>query len=261
MEVQISNQAVVSPGAVIGENTIVDPFTFIGEDVIIGDNCHISNNVTIYPGTRIGNSTRVFPGAVIGAIPQDLKFNGEYTTVEIGNNVTIRECVTVNRGTDYNHKTTIGNNSLLMAYVHVAHDCIIGNDVILANAVNLAGHVEVDDYAIIGGMSAIHQFCKIGKHAFLSGGSLLAKDVPPYVKGARNPVSYAGVNSVGLKRHGFTNDQIHTIQDIYRKLFLEDNNISQAIQSIDEEIPDSPEKTDILDFINKRSDRGIMKGY
>ncbi len=261
MTTQISNHAIVHQNAKVGENTIIDPFTTIADDVSIGENCHISSNVTIYSGVRIGDNCRIFPGAVIGAIPQDLKFNGEYTTVEIGNNVTIRECVTINRGTDYHYKTSIGNHVLLMAYVHVAHDCVIGNHVILANAVNLAGHVEVDDFAIIGGMSAIHQFCKIGKHAFLSGGSLLAKDVPPYVKGARHPVSYAGVNSVGLKRHGFTNDQIHTIQDIYRKLFLEDNNISQAIQSIDEEIEDSPEKKEILDFINQKSDRGIMKGY
>ncbi len=258
---QISEQAIVSPGAKIGENTIIHPFTTIGDDVIIGDNCEIGPNVTIYPGTRMGNNCRVFPGAVIAGIPQDLKFHGEYTTVEIGDYVTIRECVTISRGTDYHYKTEIGNHVLLMAYVHVAHDCIIGNHVILANAVNLAGHVEVDDYAIIGGMSAIHQFCKIGKHAFLSGGSLLGKDVPPYVKGARNPVSYAGVNSVGLKRHGFSNDQIHNIQDIYRKLFLEDNNTTQAIPSIEEEIPDSPEKTEILNFISQRSERGIMKGY
>lgn len=256
----ISNHAIIHPKAQIGNHVTIDPFTTIGEDVIIGDNTHIGPNVTIMNGARIGSHCQVFPGAVIAAIPQDLKFKDEYTTVEIGNHTTIRECVTINRGTDYHYKTTIGNHVLLMAYVHVAHDCIIGNHVILANAVNLAGHVEVDEHAIIGGMSAVHQFCKIGKHAFLSGGSMLGKDVPPFVKGARSPVAYLGVNSVGLKRHGYTNNQIHIIQDIYRKIFVDDYNISQAIDSIKEEIEECQEKIDILDFIEKRSNRGIIKG-
>lgn len=256
----ISNHSLIHPEAKIGKNVQIDAFTTISRDVEIADNTHIGSNVTIYSGARIGPNCRIFPGAVISAIPQDLKFNDEYTTVEIGNNTTIRECVTINRGTDYHRKTVVGNNVLLMAYVHVAHDCIIGDNVILANAVNLAGHVEIDEYAIVGGMSAVHQFCKIGKHAFLSGGSLLSKDVPPYVKGARNPVGYVGVNSVGLKRKGFNNHQIHLIQDIYRKLFVEDNNITQAIQSIHDEVEDSVEKSEVLNFI-ERSERGIMKGY
>ncbi len=257
---QISQHALVHPNAKIGENVIIDAFATVAEDVVIGDHTHIHSNVHIYNGARIGKNCKIYPGAVISAEPQDLKFGGEYSTVEIGDECIIRECVTINRGTEYSDTTKIGNNVLLMAYVHIAHDCVLGNPVILANAVNLAGHVEIDDYAIVGGMSAIHQFCKIGKHSFLSGGSMLAKDVPPFVKGARNPVSYVGVNSVGLKRRGFTVEQIHTIQDIYRKLFIEDQNITQAIQSINDDLEDSPEKTDILDFITKRSDRGIMKG-
>lgn len=257
---QISQHAVVHPNAKIGDNVTIDAFATIADDVEIGDNSHISSSAHLYSGTRIGKNCKIFPGAVIGAVPQDLKFGGEYSTVEIGDNCIIRECVTINRGTEYRNTTKIGNNVLLMAYVHVAHDCLLGDHVILANAVNLAGHVEVDDYAIIGGMSAIHQFCKIGKHAFLSGGSMLTKDVPPFVKGARSPVSYVGVNSVGLKRRGFTVAQIHTIQDIYRKIFIEDQNISQAIQSIKDDMIESQEKNDILDFITKSSDRGIMKG-
>ena len=226
----------------------------------IGENTWISSNVTIFPGARIGANCKIFPGAVIAAIPQDLKFKGEYSTAQIGDNVVIRECVTVNRGTDYSGTTRVGNNVLLMAYVHLAHDCIIGNNVVLANAVNLGGHVEIDDYVIMGGMSAVHQFCKVGKHAFLSGGSLLNKDVPPYIKGARQPVTYAGVNSIGLKRRGFINDKIHDIQDIYRKIFVDDFNITQAVEFIKNEISESDERNEILDFIS-RSERGIIKGY
>lgn len=255
-----SQHAIIHPDAKIGENVTIEPFAVINEDVEIGDHSHIYSHAVIMDGARIGQHCRIFPGAVISAIPQDLKFDDEYTTVEVGNNTTIRECVTINRGTDYNKTTKVGNNVLLMAYVHIAHDCIIGDHSILANAVNVAGHVEIDENVIVGGMSAVHQFCKIGKHAFLSGGSMLTKDVPPFVKAARSPVGYVGVNSVGLKRKGYTNGQIHLIQDIYRKIFVEDNNITQAINSIRNEIEDSQEKTDILDFI-ERSDRGLMKGY
>lgn len=257
---KLSQHAIVHANAKIGENVTVDPFAVIHGDVEIGNNTHIHSHAVIMNGARIGNNCSVFPGAVISAVPQDLKFNEEYTTVIVGDNTTIRECVTINRGTDYNQTTKVGNNVLLMAYVHIAHDCIIGDNVILANAVNVAGHVEIDENVIIGGMSAVHQFCKIGKHAFLSGGSMLTKDVPPFVKGARNPVGYVGVNSVGLKRKGYENSQIHLIQDIYRKIFVEDNNISQAIESIQNDVEDSTEKTEILAFIN-RSERGLMKGY
>lgn len=257
---KLSQHAIIHPDATIGENVTIDPFAVIDGDVEIGDNSHIHAHAVIMDGARIGNHCKVFPGAVISAVPQDLKFDDEYTTVEIGDYTTIRECVTINRGTDYNNTTRVGNKVLLMAYVHIAHDCIIGDNVILANAVNVAGHVEIDENVIIGGMSAVHQFCKIGKFAFLSGGSMLTKDVPPFVKGARNPVGYVGVNSVGLKRNGYANNQIHLIQDIYRKIFVEDNNISQAIDSIRNDLEDSTEKTEILDFI-ERSDRGLIKGY
>jgi len=256
----ISDKAVISSDAKLGSDIHVGPFTTISEDVEIGDGCWIGPNVTIFPGARIGKRCRIFPGAVIAGEPQDLKYGGEYSLAEIGDDVLIRECVTVNRGTNYSGTTKIGNKVLLMAYSHVAHDCIIGNEVVLANAVNLGGHVEIDDNVIIGGMSAVHQFCKIGQHAFLSGGSLLNKDVPPYVKGARHPVAYVGVNSVGLKRRGFTNGQIHNIQDIYRKMFVEDYNMSQALEFITNDIPESVERTEILEFI-ARSDRGIIKGY
>ncbi len=257
---QISELSVVSSDAKLADNVTVEPFTTIAGDVEIGEGTWIGPNATIMAGARIGKNCKIFPGAVIAAIPQDLKYAGEYSTVEIGDNVIIRECATINRGTEYSGTTKIGNNVLIMAYVHVAHDCIIGNNVVLANAVNIGGHVEIDDHVIIGGMSAIHQFCKIGAHAFLSGGSGLNKDVPPYVKGARVPVSYVGVNSVGLRRRGFTNDQVHNIQDIYRKIFVEDYNISQALDWINNEIPDSEERTEILSFI-ARSTRGIIKGY
>jgi len=260
MSSSISKMSVVHENAKLGSNVSIGHFSSIAEDVVIGDNCWIGPNVTIMDGARIGNNCRVFPSAVIAAIPQDLKFNGEYSTVEIGNNVTIRECVTVNRGTEYSNTTKVGDNTMLMAYVHLAHDCIVGKNVILGNAVNVAGHVEINDFAIISGMSAIHQFCKIGMHAFISGGSMVGKDVPPFVKAARDPLSYVGVNSVGLKRRGYSNDQIHNIQDIYRKLFVEDNNITQALKFINTEIPDSDERNDILTFIES-SDRGIMKGY
>jgi len=225
---QISPHAVVHPNAKIGENVIIDPFATVAEDVVIGDNTHIFSNAHLFTGSRVGKNCKIYPGAVISAVPQDLKFGGEYSTVEIGDNCIIRECVTINRGTEYRETTKIGNSVLLMAYTHIAHDCLLGDHVILANAVNLAGHVEIDDYAIVGGMSAIHQFCKIGMHAFLSGGSMLTKDVPPFVKGARTPVSYVGVNSVGLKRRGFTVSQIHTIQDIYRKIFIEEKLFTQC---------------------------------
>lgn len=248
----------VHPSAKIGINVTISPFVTIYEDVVIGDGTWIGPNVTIMDGARIGNNCRIFPGAVISAIPQDLKFEGEQSTVEIGDNVTIREFVTVNRGTVDKMKTAVGDNSLLMAYVHVAHDCIIGKNCILANAVNMAGHVEVADFAVVGGMSAVHQFVKIGQHAMISGGSLIRKDVPPFVKAGREPLAYVGVNSVGLRRRGFTNEQINQIQDVYRKLYLSGMNNSQALAYIEKEMPITPQRDEILTFINS-SKRGIMR--
>jgi UDP-N-acetylglucosamine acyltransferase len=248
----------VHPSAKIGINVTISPFVTIYEDVVIGDGTWIGPNVTIMDGARIGSNCRIFPGAVISAIPQDLKFEGEKSIVEIGDNVTIREFVTINRGTVDKMKTAVGDNSLLMAYVHVAHDCIIGKNCILANAVNMAGHVEVADFAVIGGMSAVHQFVKIGQHAMISGGSLIRKDVPPFVKAGREPLAYVGVNSVGLRRRGFTNEQINQIQDVYRKLYLSGMNNTQALAYIEKEMPVSPQRDEILMFINS-SKRGIMR--
>ena len=252
--------AVVNEKAKIGKNVVIEPYAIIYEDVEIGDGTWIGPNAVIMPGTRIGKNCKIFPGAVIGAIPQDLKFAGEYTTVEIGDNTTIREFVTVNRGTKSKGKTIIGNNVLLMAYVHIAHDCIIGNNCIIVNAVQIAGEVEVQDWAIIGGSSAVHQFVRIGAHAMISGGSLVRQDVPPFTKAAHEPLSYVGINSIGLKRRGFSQEKINHIQDIYRILYQSGLNYSNALKKIEEEIPDSPEKKMIIDFV-RNSQRGIMKGY
>ena len=252
--------AYVHPQTKIAKNVVIEPFVTIDKDVEIGEGTWIGSNVTIMEGTRIGKNCRVFPGAVIGAIPQDLKFGGEYSTVEIGNNVTIRECVTINRGTIDRDKTVVCDNVLLMAYVHVAHDCVIGSNSILANAVNLAGHVTIGEYAILGGGCLVHQFVSIGNHAMISGGSLIKKDVPPFTKSAREPLSYVGINSIGLRRRGFDNLKINEIQEIYRNIYLKGMNTSQAINFIETEMPASKEKDEIISFVQE-SKRGIMKGY
>lgn len=252
--------AYVHPTAKIAKNVVIEPFVNIEKNVEIGEGTWIGSNVTIMEGATIGKNCKIFPGAVIAAIPQDLKYNGEETTVEIGDNTTIREFVTVNKGTKANMKTVIGNNALIMAYAHVAHDCIIKDHAILANATTLAGHVEIDEWAIIGGLTAVHQFTNIGKHVLISGGSLVRKDIPPYTKAAREPISYVGVNSIGLRRRGFNSEQINQIQDIYRIIYLKGLNNSQALSVIEAEVPATPERDEILTFIQKSS-RGIMKGY
>ena len=251
---------IIHPNAKIGKNVTISPFTIIEEDVVIGDNSWIGPNVSIMNGVRIGANCKVFQGAILGSVPQDLKFENEESILEIADNVTIREYCTVNRGTKANFKTYIGKNCLLMAYVHVAHDCVIGENCILANNVNLAGHIELAPYVIVGGMSAIHQFVHVGIHSMIGGGSLVRKDVPPFVKAAREPLSYAGINGVGLRRRGFDSEQIKTIQDIYRILFVKGNNTNQAIKLIHEEFPESVEKSTILEFL-QQSNRGIMKGF
>lgn len=256
----ISPLAHVDPKAQLGENVHVDPFTMIHKDVIIGDNSWIGPNVTIFPGARIGKNCKIFPGAVISGIPQDLKFQGEESTVMIGDNTTIRECVTISRGTVDKQTTVIGSNCLLMAYVHVAHDCVIGSNVIIANSVQIAGHVSIDDWAIVGGSSAIHQFVKVGMHSMISGGSLVRKDVPPFTKAAREPLSYAGVNSLGLRRRGFSSESIAHIQEVYRYLFLNSLNNSKALEEIEVNLPATKERDEILNFI-RSSERGVMKGY
>lgn len=249
----------IHPEAKIGENVTIESFTTIHKDVEIGDGTWIGPNVTIFEGAKIGKNCKIFPGAVISAIPQDLKFNGEVTTVEIGDNTIIRECVTINKGTNDKLKTTIGNNCLLMAYVHVAHDCSIGNNCILANCVNLAGHVEIEDYVIIEGVVGVQQFVKIGRHSFIAAGSNVRKNVPPYVKAAREPLSYAGVNSIGLRRRGIPTESILQIEDIYRSIYVKGLNVSNAVRVIEQEAPQSEEKEIILNFIEE-STKGIIRG-
>lgn len=255
----INQLASVSPDSKIGEGVKIGPFTTIHEDVVIGARTIIHSNVSLYPGTRIGDDCEIFPGAVIGVIPQDLKFDGEYTTVEIGNNTTIREHVTIHRGTKDKLATRIGNNCLLMTYVHVAHDCQIGNNVILASYVGLSGHVIIDDFAILEGTVVAQQFVHVGAHAFVGGASLIRKDVPPYIKAAREPLTYAGVNSVGIRRRGFTDQEVREIEDIYRILYVQNNNISKGKIAVLETIPDSKIRTEILSFIDS-SDKGIIRG-
>lgn len=250
----------IHPEAKIGKNVTVEPFTSVSKDVEIGDGTWIGPNVTIMDGARIGKNCKIFPGAVISAIPQDLKFNGEITTAEVGDNTTIRECVTINRGTVAKDKTVVGSNCMLMAYAHVAHDCIIGNNVIIGNACQIAGEVEIDDFAILSGLVAVHQFVRIGGHVMVSGGSLVRKDVPPYVKAAHEPLSYVGVNSIGLRRRKFDNNKINEILDIYREIYLKGNNNSKALENIEAQIPASKERDEIVQFL-KNSSRGIIKGY
>lgn len=255
----ISNLASVSPKASIEKNVLIHPFATIHEDVVIGENTIIHPNVVIYPGARIGKSCEIFPGAVISVIPQDLKFDGEYTTVEIGDNTKIRECVTIHRGTKDKYKTSVGNNCLLMTYVHVAHDCTIGNNVILASFTGLSGHVQIDDFAILEGKVAAQQFVHIGKHAFIGGASLVRKDVPPYIKAAREPLTFAGVNSVGLRRNGFSDDYIREIEDIYRTLYVQNSNLSKGIEIVKSNLTTSDLTSEILEFIES-SDKGVIRG-
>tara|TARA_B100000427_G_C15398807_1_gene546694 strand:+ start:99 stop:881 length:783 start_codon:yes stop_codon:yes gene_type:complete len=252
--------AYISSNAEISRNVVIDPFVTIEKNVKIGKGTWIGSNVTIMEGARIGENCRIFPGAVISAIPQDLKFNGEESVAIIGNNCTIRECATINRGTIESGKTIIGNNCLIMAYAHIAHDCKIEDNCIMANSVALGGHVKVGEYAIIGGLSAIHQFVNIGKHSMISGGSLVRKDVPPYVKAAREPLSFVGINSIGLRRRKFSDEKIQEIQDIFRIIYQNNNNNTQAIFKIETEIPVSIERDEIISFIQK-SVRGVMRGY
>ena len=250
----------VHPTAKIGSDVRIDPFAVIHENVEIGDGCWIGSNVSIFPGARIGKNVQIYPGAVISAVPQDLKFAGEETFTYIGDNTIIREFVTINRGTAAEGKTVVGSDNLLMAYVHVAHDCVVGSHCILATGVTLAGHVTVEDNAIMGGLSAVHQFVHIGAHVMISGGSLVRKDVPPFVKAAHDPLSYVGINAVGLRRRGFSNEDISVIQDAYRILFVRGINTSNAILAIEQEIPDTPGRQAIIDFVRKSS-RGLMRGY
>lgn len=255
----ISPLAVVHPEAKVGQNVTIDPFVIIEKDVVIGDNCHIYPHVVILDGARIGKHCSIFPGAVIAGIPQDLKFVGEQTTAEIGDYTTIRECVTVNRGTASKGKTVVGNHCLIMAYSHIAHDCELKDHVIIGNASQLAGEVQVDNYAIVSGGSLIHQFVRISQHVMIQGGARVGKDIPPYTLIGRDPIVYCGINIVGLRRRGFTNDQVFLIQDIYRTIYTRGLNNSQALKAIETEYEPSADRDLILDFI-KTSERGIVRG-
>ena len=254
--------AIVHPEARLGRNVTIGPFTFIDRDVEIGDDTWIGPNVTIFAGARIGKGVQIHPGAVIAGAPQDLKFNGEVTTAEIGDGTIIREYVTVNRGTAAAHKTVVGKRCLLMAYSHVAHDCLLGDHVILANNVTLAGHVEINDWAILEGLVAVQQFTIIGQHSFIAGGSLVRKSVPPFVRAAREPLRYVGVNKVGLSRRGFSGEQIRQIHEIYRIIYVMGYNMTKAIELVTQDLPDGPEKDSILQFIQAMQDdgKGTIRG-
>ena len=254
----ISPLASIHPDARIGDQVEIGPFTTIGADVEVGNGTWIGPNVTIMDGARIGTDCRIFSGAVLSAIPQDLKFQGERTTVEIGDRSTIRECVTINRGTKAYGKTVVGKDCLIMAYVHIAHDCIIGDHVILVNSVALAGHVEIGDYGIVSGLSAVHQFVKIGAHVMIGGGAMVRKDVHQFITAAGEPLAYAGVNSVGLKRRNFSQEDINEIQTLYRTLYQSGMNVSQAVNRIKEQYPNRPLADLILSFI-EQSDRGLIR--
>ncbi|WP_018616252.1 acyl-ACP--UDP-N-acetylglucosamine O-acyltransferase [Segetibacter koreensis] len=254
----ISPLAYIHKDAKIGENVTIEPFAVIQGEVSVGDGSHIMSHAVIMDGSNIGKNCVIYPGAVIGAIPQDLKFIGEKTTVEIGDGTTIRECATVNRGTKDKWKTVVGQNCLIMGYAHIAHDCILGNNVILANAVQLAGHVEIGNYAIMSGLSGAVQFTRIGAHTYVAGHTVVRKDVPPYVKAAREPMSFAGINTVGLQRSKFSPAKIQEITDIYKILFIEKNTTTAALEKVEATFPPTPERDAILNFI-KSSKTGIIK--
>ena len=256
----ISPLASVSPKAILGDNVEIGPFAFVDDDVEIGDGCKIFPHATVFQYVKMGKNCQIYPGAVVGAVPQDLKFEGEVTSVELGDNVTVRECATINRGTKASGKyvTKVGSDTLIMSYSHVAHDCVIGDHCILVSYVGLAGETVVDDWAIIGGGSKAHQFSKVGCHAMVGGMSRINKDVPPYVLCAHEPLSYVGVNIVGLRRRGFSSEAIRTIKDIYDTIYYAGYNISDGCAKVEEGFPKSEDRDTILDFI-RNSKRGIIK--
>ncbi|MCX6326065.1 MAG: acyl-ACP--UDP-N-acetylglucosamine O-acyltransferase [Bacteroidia bacterium] len=254
----ISNLAFIHPDARIGKDVIIEPFAYIAGNVVIGDGTWVGPNSTIMDGSRIGNKCRIFPSAVVSGIPQDLKFRGEETTVEIGDNTTIREGVTVNRGTSAVGKTVVGNGCLLMAYSHIGHDCTIGHNCIIGNTTGLAGEVKVDDWAILSGGTMVHQFTHIGAHVMIGGGAKVRIDVPPFIKADRDPLSYLGLNSVGLTRRGFEKERIDEIHNIYRVIYQNGLNISQALDNVEKKFKQSPDRDYILEFIRK-SERGIIR--
>ncbi len=255
----ISNLAFVHPEAKLGDNVIVEPFAFVDKNTEIGDGTLIMSQATVLYGSRLGKNCKIFPHATIGGIPQDLKFHGEDTFVEIGDNTSIRECATVNRGTASKGFTKIGKDCLIMAYSHVAHDCVLHDNVILGNATQLAGEIEIEDYANVSGGSLVHQFTRIGAHTMIQGGSKVSKDIPPYIMVGREPIIFVGLNVVGLRRRGYSSEKINSIQEVYRFLYQFGLNVSQATEKIENELPDSDERKVIVDFI-RMSNRGIVRG-
>jgi UDP-N-acetylglucosamine acyltransferase len=254
----ISKLAYIHPDAQIGKNVTVDPFAYIAGNVVVGDETWVGPNATILDGARIGKSCKIFPTAVVSGIPQDLKFRGEETTAELGDRTTVREGVTVNRGTAAVGKTIVGNDCLLMAYAHVGHDCAIGNNCIIGNSSGLAGEVKIEEWAILSGGTLVHQFTRIGAHVIIGGGSKVRTDVPPFIKADRDPLAYMGLNSVGLTRRGFEKERIDEIHNIYRAIYQKGMNISQALDFVEKEFKPSPDRDYILDFI-RRSVRGIIR--
>lgn len=255
---KISSMSSVSPDARLGRGVEIGPFVTIEANVEIGDGCRIMNGATICWGTRMGKGNRVFPGAVVGGVPQDLKFRGEETTCEIGDNNTIRECATINRGTASRGRTVVGDGNLIMAYSHIGHDCVFGNHVIISNACQFAGEVEVSDYAVIGGGSLCHQFTRVGRYVMIQGGTRFGKDVPPFTMIGREPAAFEGLNVVGLKRHGYTAEQIAEAQEVYRHIYLSKKNTTQALEAIEAEMAQSEIVREIVEFV-RSSKRGIVK--
>ena len=256
----ISNLAYVHPDAKIGKNVTVEPFAYIAGDTVIGDDCWIGPNAVIHSGARIGRGTKIHPFASIACLPQDLKFAGEVTTAEIGEYNDIREYVTISRGTASRGKTVVGDHNLLMAYVHIAHDDVVGSHCVIANRVSLAGEVEVGDWVVIGGHAAVHQWVHIGAHTMIQGGALVGQDIPPYIIASNGELRYAGINRIGLSRRGFTNEQIAAIHDTCRILFQSELNYLSACDKAEQELPQSPERDELIEFV-RSSKRGVLKPY
>lgn len=254
----ISPLAYVHPGAKLGENCTIEPFAYIEDNVVIGDNCHIMAHASVLSGTRMGNNNRIFHGAVVGGIPQDLKFVGEETTLEMGDNNMVRENVTLNRGTASRGKTVIGSNNLFMENCHIGHDCVIGSGCIIGNSTKIAGEVEIDNYAILSACVLVHQFGHIGSYVMVQGGSRINKDIPPYIIVGREPAKYSGLNIVGLRRRGFSNEAIKSIRDAYRHIYESGTIVSTAIARIKESMEMTPEVEKIVDFVEKVAERGII---
>lgn len=254
----ISDKASVSPRAVIGKNVSIGPFTVIESGVTIADNAEIHSGVVVHSGTTLAAGVKIFHSAVLGAEPQDLKFSGEDTTVEIGEKTVIREFATISRGTNARMKTVIGSKCYIMSYVHIPHDSVIGNNIIISNATNMGGHVNIDDWAIIGGMVGIHQFVHIGAHSFIAFGARVTQDVPPYILAGGSPLGYKGLNVVGLKRRGFTDEQIRNIKNTYNIIYGSEYNITDAVKAVKDAVQMTDEVKNIITFI-EQSERGIIR--